>query len=287
MSDEYPPEKRQRRYDGQRWIYSVYQSAVLQMVRGSPGLNVKQMAAKLPESLRNVKDSLRKQHATLPAGPTYDDLRKRLDRFPDPGPGQSRRTVRKHLKDLLSLGLVTKIGIEYYATEPIQSSQLDERVSKSLTEGTHYDWFFPSQASLGLCRISVDPPQYLHRFDDLFNAQLQRLTRKLFFFDDILVDGIGKGFFSRRTFQKNSLKLDLLKEGWTKYFQDTKMVVLSVALSPSDFVKFLTTASGLDLANRILDRQWLDIVDQAETIRKLKHRQDAIIEKLEKERELQ
>jgi hypothetical protein len=254
------------------------------MVRESLGLNVKQVAANLPDTLSRVRNSLKQEHAALPAGTRYDDLRQRLNRFPDPGPGQSRKTVRKHLKDLLSLGLVTKIGLGYYPTEPVRVSRLGESVGRSLSEGTYYDWIFPAQADLALCRISVDPPQNLHRFDDLFNAQMQRLTRNLFFLDDMLVDGIGRGYFSTRVFQRGSLNLDLLKEGWQSYFGDTKMLVLSAAVSPPDFLKFLTTPSGRDLANRTLDRQWSDIMDEAERIRRLKRRQDAMIERLEKER---
>lgn len=67
---------------------------------------------------------------------------------------------------------------------------------------------------------------------------------------------ISVGELSRNVYSKDKLDVKLVKEGLLGYFGDSKLVVLSFALSPPRLLEFLTNYPGRALVSARLERRW-------------------------------
>jgi len=245
--------------DYQEWISSVYRGTILQIVKDSPGLNVKQIASRVPAGQEKFLESIR-SHFT----------KAREWRL---SPGKSRDTVRKHLYAMLSDGEVEKIGQGYFVRQSPVSVEPNKAVtqllSDSLSRNSFEEWRSPLAHNVASCRIASDPAWSHHELADLFAVQTRRFTRSLFWLDDILEDAIVRerlsdDVYSERMGARNSIDMDLLEKGWKSYFGNTKLFSVTFAISPPEFLNFLKSPIGHNLAIRHLKRTWNWILENVE-----------------------
>jgi hypothetical protein len=161
--------------DRQLWASSLYREAVLQVVKDNPGVNIKTIAAKLPEGLRK-----------------FLELNPHISKAKEwkPPSGSSRDTARKHVNELLAEERIMRVDQGYYAC---QSSDIDERktpstefgdavsqlLSDSLANKTFLDWFSPLYPNAASTRILSDPMRSHERFADFFRSPEWEVRRQL------------------------------------------------------------------------------------------------------------
>lgn len=179
----------------------------------------------------------------------------------------TRKTVSKHLKEMLDHGWVVTIGGLYVSTRKYietNSTNLNQAVRQLILSQEPEKWNFTHAAPAAGCYIFSDPPGAHRRFQDLLNRQQIRFRDSLFWLDDVLRYAISTGALSTDVYSKHQLDVRLLKKGWKGCFSNTKLVILAFAFSPQEFLEFLTTPPGKSLAEIRLDKNWDEIKSQGE-----------------------
>lgn len=242
----------------------IYRNAVRRIVESNPsGLNIKQIAERLPEARTEIVNEIISRPPPVPVQWHIENL---------PQVGKSRKTVRKYLNELMKSTIVKKVGILYYPNKPTSSARFKDLIDTLLTSDNHQDWTFAPDVAI--YRTYIDPREYRNRIDDFFNSHIPRFANSLYFLDQIVEDAIGSGQLSERVLipTKKSINMQLLKEGWSRYFGATKLFILAYAVSPPELLKFLETEEGSKLAEEILADRWDDILRGAERKRRLLER---------------
>jgi hypothetical protein len=187
------------------------------------------------------------------------------------GQGDIRKTVRKHLVNLLSMGRIRWIDGYYCPREAP-----DDEVSRELIElvdGTisgdikPTNWRFPVADNAAIFRTYVNPPPLdPFRYDDFFGDQLRDFRDDLFFLDEILERAIGSGKLSPKFYNSTngSLNIRMLRKGWASYFQDTKALVWMYAISPTYLRIFLETNFRRKYLKERLAANWDKILVRAQ-----------------------
>ncbi len=148
---------------------SVYRGAILDLIEYIPGRNITQISEDLPVQIRKF---LEVAGGTLPKDFVFK-----------PPSGTSRRTVRKHLYELISEGKVDKIGAGYVVRPSQISSHLYDAVTRllsdSLQKKSFSDWSYPPAFDVASARIFTDPPYSHEAFADFFRASEPEVCREL------------------------------------------------------------------------------------------------------------
>jgi len=251
--------------------YSIYHSTILRILEQEPsGLNVSQVRSRLPGILEwTVK------HLNLTT--------EQLEKVPIPA-ASDRKTVRKHLVDMLALGQVRLIDGLYYPVlrespeskelrhamhlplEPRLSKDLIELANETMSNIEPQNWIFPPLENAVICRTYVnraDPKKSRYTFDDFFGKHIQDFKDELFYLGQILEHAIGSDCLSPRFYKpaSGSLNMKVLKDGWNRYFEDTRALAWTFAINPKELLRFVET-NGRRNVEEILAANWDEIVDR-------------------------
>ncbi len=247
----------------QSLIYSIYHSAIRGILEEEPsGLNVSQIASRLPR----MRDRILKH-------PDIHLTSEQSEKLPKEATSD-RKTVRKHLYEMLALTTVRCIDGLYYPVvreepwskelrhglylplEPPLSKELVKLNDDTLDNVEPQNWSFPPLENAAIFRTYVNPAKFRNRFDDFFGEHLQDFKTSLFFLDNILEHAIGNGlspqFYNPTTGRINMRKL---REGWARYFEDTKVIVWTYTINPRELFHFIETG-GQDYLKARLAAKW-------------------------------
>jgi len=177
--------------------------------------------------------------------------------------GLDRKTIRKHLGKMQDRSLAEKIGAGYFLAGG-SSDKLNSLVKKAFREnflGEHNILFVRNVAG---CYTIVDPDKSHFLFQDLFESKVKRFKDDGLWLDEILVYAIRYGFVSRRVYSKKRRKIDreLLRRGWRRCFGNTRLLVFACAISPPDFLRYLSSPRGISWATRVLETKWNSIMNE-------------------------
>jgi hypothetical protein len=252
----YPRRRRGLTDEYQRWLYSINSAAILCVIRTNPGLNIRQIAERLAEARERIVAEEKERQAKLPQA--LEKYKVDLSKRKLPPTGDSRKTVRKHLYQMLSMGLVKRIGLRYYVQEKRESTELIRSVEHLLKSGIAFNWSYSLALNVAIYRIAIDPDRNRHRFDDFVDSLAPMFTERLFFLDHIIQDAIGEGHVSHSFYKErtHSISFNMLTDGLKKYFADTELCALTFAFSPPRLIEFLGSEIGQDLARRMLTERW-------------------------------
>lgn len=244
---DYPSTKKEGSLDPhQKWVEESYREMVSFVVRHNPALNINKITEKVveirdkwPEMIEPYRKS---EGRKLPKGkPT-------------------RKTVSKHLRALQNENLVVEVGgLFLSAFDYLQkySVSLDESVLKLLAGKAYDKWSFTPAAKVAGCYTFSDPPPRLQQeYQAMTQIQRERFKDDLFWLDDILRCAIGAGKMSSEIYSDGTIDVKLLKKGWKKFFQSTRLIVFAMAVNPPEFLEFLTTSPGRTLFAQRLQRNW-------------------------------
>jgi hypothetical protein len=264
----------------QSWVESLNRDAVRNIIENEPGLNLSEIAQRLPRMREALLAQEVEQESRLPAA-----LKESLPKFKRrlPKPGDARKTARKHAYQMLSMGRVEKIRRGYYRLPPESRvpTKLTQSVNELLTHGTPSDWNFPIARDAAIYRIFVNPPRYHDHFAGLLSSLIPRFTHSIFFLDEILEDAIGSGYMSVGVYDhgKKSINLEQLRKGWNDYFEDTKLIVIAFAIDPPRLLEFVQSPIGRGLTTNMLANSWPSIEKSATKRLMLKARLSKIRQK--------
>ncbi len=243
--------KRRRGYlNGiQNQIVSIHMSTILTILSREHGLNISQIATRFPRTRTEiVKASVisPELEKKLPTGENPDNLRK---------------TVRKHLIQMLSFGQVKLADGKYYLVDR-KESDLVKMVDQVYTTIKPQNWSYLAAEDSAICRTYVKPQAQHYDFDGFFGDHLSDFQRSIFHLDRILIDAIGKGHLSPRFYDPISRKLSLaqLELGWNTHFKDTELLVWTFALSPSRLIRFLESEVGEQMMRSMLEKNGEEIL---------------------------
>lgn len=248
------PQKRARPLNGhQLWLDQTYRDMVAYIVRNNPWLNINQITERLIEIKPKWKEMTTKYRKQNQGG--------------FPGGKPTRKTVRKHIRQMLIAGEVLSVGGLFvspsdYANK--EASELNRSIRRILSKSPCEPWNFGYAGSAAGCYIFSQPAYSHQRFQDLLDLEIEQFKDSLFWLDEILRYAISIGKLSPRTYSNNEMDMALLKEGWGKCFGETKLLVFAMALSPPKFLEFLTTNPGRALMTHRLKESWQGIVEKAE-----------------------
>ena len=239
----------------QRWVNQGYRDLIFYVIQNNPGFNVSQITERVFET--------RDEWLGLPGHHAETASRT----FPKGKP--TRKTIRKHLQEMLELGKIVQVSDGYVSASmyiPEASAELNERVRKLLSSQDPEKWNFTHAGDVAACYISSDPALSHQRFQDLFTLQPARFRNSSFWLDDILREAIIDKHLSNRAYSKEANLIDtkMVRKGWSKYFGDCELFVFSIAISPPKFLKFLTTHPSRALVANHLQNRWDSIVKEAE-----------------------
>jgi hypothetical protein len=184
------------------------------------------------------------------------ELRMRLSII---GKGDLRKTVRKHLVRMCAYGYARLINGRYYPRESPASKELIEMVSETISTVAPQDWSFPLAEDVAIYRTYVNPPAPdPHRFDAFFADAESEFKNGLFSFESLLVDAIGTGHLSGKFYDaaRNSLNMKLLRDGWNKHFNPTKVLIWTFVINPSKFLELIQTPKGQQWTKEMLAANW-------------------------------
>jgi hypothetical protein len=226
---------------------------VAYIVRNNPWLNINQMTERLIElkpKWKEMTTKYRKQNeGELPKGkPT-------------------RKTVRKHIRQMLTAGEVLSVGGLFVSPGDYvnkESSDLNRSLRRTLSKGLCESRNFGYAGSVAGCYIFSQPAFSHQGFQDLFNIESEQFKESFFWLDEILRYAISIGKISPRTYSRNEIDMALLRQGWGECFGKTKLFVFAIAISPPKFLEFLMTNPGKALMTHRLEKSWQSIVEKAE-----------------------
>ena len=225
----------------QKWVQETNRDLVDYVVRDNPWLNINQITDQVAEVrerwLQTTKAHRKNGDRQLPKGrPT-------------------RKTVSNHLKALMSEGRIAEIGgrfasaYDYVASE---SKALAKSVKRLFRKAVFDQWSFIPAARVAGFFTLADPDPDRPEIQDLKALQQERFKNNLFWLDDILRDAICTRKMSPKIYSNGVVNVDLLQDGWRKFFGNTRVYLLASAINPREFLGFLVTHPG-----RVLLDQWL------------------------------
>ena len=240
----------------QLWLGWIYREAIRRIVKQHVGLNITEIAGRLPESREELLQGVRSLHN---AEANFPMINRSL---PPLGKGKARDTARRHLTEMLAEGEVQRVGIRFYPKKPVKSDKLIESLSDIVSREPYIDWSFPTSQGAAIYRTIVYPKDSRHQLRSFFDRQVQRNAETVFYLDEILEHAIGTGKLVEEAYTPTtgSINVQLFKKGWNRYFGNTKLLALLFVFSPQKFLKFLGTPVGRDLAERMLSRHWKSIL---------------------------
>jgi hypothetical protein len=274
----------------QRLKYTIYHSAIRKTLEQDPsGLNVSKIASTLPGTLEWAL----KQLNLTP---------EQLEKVPIPA-ASDRKTVRKHLVDMLTLGQARLIDGLYYPIppesseskklrhalhlppEPPLSKDLIELANVTMSNVEPQNWVFPPLENAVICRTYVnraDPEESRYRFDDFFGKHIQDFKDDLFFLDQILEHAIGSGCLSPKFYKpaSGSLNMRVLKDGWNCYFEDARALAWTFVINPREFLHFVET-NGRRYVEEMLAANWEEIVTRGRKRRTEKRAMDRKLKRIQ------
>jgi hypothetical protein len=240
----------------QKWMKDTYRELIFYIIREKPGLNATEIIKTIPK-MRNEWFNLK----------GHDAKTKELaHKFPKETP--SRKTIYKHLKELLYLGRIEFVSGGYVATfkriEQI-SPKFNKQVHKLLSEDIQDYWYTGHAGEVAACYISSDPQYSFRNYQDLLNVQVSKFQDSLFWFEDLLENSIISGNLSTNVYSKKRKKINskILLEGLHKYFNESKLFTFTIAIKPPELLEFLNSKTGQALALDILEEKWDDIIKKA------------------------
>ena len=175
----------------------------------------------------------------------------------------TRRIVRNHLVKLQDKGRVEQIGGGFFLAGA-SSAELNESVVKAVRRNAITPWDIPFVRNVAGCYCLVNPGKDLNVFHDLFRARVYEFRESGFWLQEILVHAIRYGFLSRRVYSKKERRINrrLLRKGWERCFGDAKLLFFAYAISPPDFLRYLSSPRGISWAERIVETMWDSIMDE-------------------------
>jgi hypothetical protein len=236
------------------WTDETYRNMVYYVLRVSDeALNINQIT----EKLRDIRDRWSDFAPPLPNNASWE--------LPKGNP--TRKTVSKHLKEMLDHAWVVTIGGLYIPTRKYidkNAVDLNQAVHQLISSQDPEKWNFTHAAPVAGCYVFSEPPGSHRRIQDILHMQQKKFRDSLFWLDDLLRYAISTGALSTNVYSKHQLNVRLLKNGWERCFFNTKLVILAFAFSPKEFLEFLTTPPGKSLAEIHLEKNWEEIRSQAE-----------------------
>jgi hypothetical protein len=236
------------------WIDETYRNMVYFVLRrGDEALNINQIT----EKLRDIRYQWRDFAPPLPNNASWE--------LPKGNP--TRKTVSKHLKELLDHAWVVTIGGLYIPTRKYidkNTAHLNQAVRQLISSQDPEKWNFTYAGPVAGCYVFSDPPGSHRRIQDILHFQQKKFRDSLFWLDDVLRYAISIGALSTDVYSKHELDVRVLKKGWEQCFSSTKLVILAFAFSPQEFLEFLITPPGKSLAEIRLDKNWEEIKSQGE-----------------------
>ena len=227
----------------------IYHDMIYHIVHTYPGSNILQITEKLLEIRKDwisrVGYKVPKVDWTLPKGkPT-------------------RKTVSKHLAELITEEHIALVGGGYVSTSHYvkkHAAELNDSVIRLLKSGRFQVWnpmYAPAAAASYFMTKPINRSWIVQDFLHLLNEPFKN---SLFWLDEILRHEISYGNLSPNAFSKTQLNAELISAAWRKHFGKTKLVVVAFAINPKEFLNFITSSPGRELAARHLERSWPDIV---------------------------
>lgn len=263
--------------------YTIYHSAIRKILEQEPsGLNVSRIASTLP---RTLEWTLKQLNLTP----------EQLEKVHIPA-ASDRKTVRKHLVDMLTLGQARLIDGLYYPIppespeskkhrhalhlppEPPLSEGLVRLADETMSNVEPQNWIFQPLENAAICRTYVnraDPKESRYKFDDFFGKHIQDFKDDLFFLDQILEHAIGSGCLSPKFYKpaSGSLNMRILKDGWNCYFEDARVLAWTFVIDPREFLRFIET-NGRTYVEEMLAVKWEEIVARGKNRRAVKRVMD-------------
>jgi hypothetical protein len=259
----------------QMQILSIHMSTIQTILTREPGLNISQIAARFSKT--------RAEMAT--AWPLSPELRGKLPTSENPD--NLRKTVRKHLIQMLSFGKVKLVNGKYYPIER-KESDLVGFVEHVYDEIKPQNWSYPAAEDCAICRTYVDPQFQYYDFDSFFGDHLSDFQHSIFYLDRILVDAIGRGSLSPKFYDPVTSKLSpsILKNGLTTHFKDTRLLVWTFAISPKRLLTFLEGNIGRGLLTDMLRKDGEEVLARGKRRLAERRAMERKRRKVEKEGEL-
>lgn len=277
----------------QTLIFSIYRSAIQNILELEPsGLNVSQITSRVPQ----MRDRLLKQ-------PNFKLTAEQLRKLPD-ATTSDRKVVRRHLLQMWAMGKVRYVDGLYYPIvreepdikelshglylplQPPMAKELIESANETLSNVQPQEWRFPLLENAAIFRTYVNPAKFRNRFDDFFGEHLKDFKNNMFYLDQILERALAAGlspkFYNRTT---GSINMRLLREGWARYFEDTKTMVWAYAINPAEFLRFIET-TGQEYMKKRLAANWDNILARGKKRRKQMQAMERKKRKIEEQVEL-
>jgi hypothetical protein len=216
------------------------------------GLNIIEITAKLGELLTpEYRQSL---EATAP---------KRGWKMPKGRP--TRKIVGNHLNAMYGdpKKAVARVGGGYYIVDS-SSTQLNASVRKVLRKKKNwFDWNISLARNLAGCYTITDPAKSHYLFFDLFQQQVKEFIESGYWLEDILAYMIRYDLISTEVYSKeNGLDKKMLREGWERCFENTRLLVLACAISPPDFLEYMMSRHGTSWVTNVLEKKWDSIMNE-------------------------
>jgi hypothetical protein len=237
----------------QKWLSKTYHTLVREVIESNNwGLNLNQITAKLgelltPEFRKRLEDEALKPGWKMPKGkPT-------------------RKSVGEHLSELCAdpKTQVARIGGRYYIVDS-SSTQLNASVRQVLQKKNMIEYNISPARNVAGCYTFTDPLSSAGLFIDLFNQQVERFIDSGYWLEDILAHMVRYNLFSNGVYSKeNGLDKRTLRDGWERCFGNTRLLVLTCAISPPDFLDYMLSRHGNRWAMSFLEKRWDAIMEKA------------------------
>lgn len=189
--------------------------------------------------------------------------------------GITRKTIRNHLKDMMKFGQVVRFGDRYVLLRPPLPIRESTRLTNSVTLAVHgklmHQRYYLMAPDVAGYFIVGDIDLSQGGFGNFFASHSREFEKDIFWLDKILAYGISHKYFPKDLYLQttNSFDMTLLRRGWKRCFEDSKLLLFVFALSPAELLNFLTTPVGSALAARYLKERWGAILTEAESESKL------------------
>jgi hypothetical protein len=208
--------------------------------------------------------------------PTKELLDPKDDERKLPGDsGITRKTIRNHLKDMMKLRQVAKFSDRYVLLRPPLPLRTSTRLTDSVTLAVdgklmHQRHYLMAPDVAGYFIVG-DIDLSKGGFGDFFASHSREFEKDMFWLDKILAYGVTHKYFPEGLYSQttDSFDIKLLRKGWKRCFEDSKLLLFVFAISPAELLDFLTTPVGRAMAARYLKERWGQILTEARNKSKL------------------
>ncbi len=221
----------------QKFIYNEYHELIYHIIKTYPRLNKNGILNKIIEE--------RDQWFRLPyKRPEIREIF--LKHKPSP------KTVRKHVNDMLALGMIEEVNrgfVTTYQNLPEVSKEINKNVQTLLSSKIQDNRNISHAGDVAACYISSSPEWSHEYFNNLINKQIRYFCNSIFWCNDIIEDAILTKHLSVNVYdpKKNKIDLDEFKNGLNKYFGNCNLFVFTIAIDPQKLIKFMTSHIGSEL----------------------------------------